>query len=305
MSLEWKERSDFITKSREHAPALIRGANADLQKQRDQNQVVNKIAAQTAREFPARKEDMDKLLQPLTALVNESETAREDDVLSELNHGSLADARVVAAGASGVASETATRPIYDYTETLPDSGKPVLEEAARVSVYTVDADKMVQRLSGSWDVIVVDFPDPNSVELAKLYSREFYLKLRRILSNGGVMAVQSTSPYHSKESFLCVRRTLDSAGYETVPYHDNVPSFGDWGWILAWHSPKAVRDVRNEIARLDHFGIPEDRLQYLTPEAFRSALTFGKGMLDSHSTEVNRLMHPVLLRFYLSESWQP
>ena len=231
--------------------------------------------------------------------------AREDDLLSELNHGSLADARVVAAGASGVASETSTRPIYDYTETLPDSGKPVLEEAARVSVYTVDADKMVQRLSGSWDVIVVDFPDPNSVELAKLYSREFYLKLRRILSNGGIMAVQSTSPYHSKESFLCVRRTLDSAGYETVPYHDNVPSFGDWGWILAWHSPKAVRDVRNEIARLDHFGIPEDRLQYLTPEAFRSALTFGKGMLDSHSTEVNRLMHPVLLRFYLSESWQP
>ena len=231
--------------------------------------------------------------------------AREDDVLSELNQGSLADARVVAAGASGIASETSTRPIYDYTDTLPDSGKPILEETARVSVYTVDADKMVQRLSGSWDVIVVDFPDPNSVELAKLYSREFYLKLRRILSNGGIMAVQSTSPYHSKESFLCVRRTLDSAGYETVPYHDNVPSFGDWGWILAWHSPKAVRDVRNEIARLDHFGIPQDRLRYLTPEAFRSALTFGKGMLDSHSTEVNRLMHPVLLRFYLSESWQP
>ena len=231
--------------------------------------------------------------------------AREDDVLSELNQGSLADARVVAAGASGVASETSTRPIYDYTDIVPDSGKPILEEAARVSVYTVDADKMVQRLSGSWDVIVVDFPDPNSVELAKLYSREFYLKLRRILSNGGIMAVQSTSPYHSKESFLCVRRTLDSAGYETVPYHDNVPSFGDWGWILAWHSPKAVRDVRNEITQLDHFGIPQDRLRYLTPEAFRSALTFGKGMLDSHSTEVNRLMHPVLLRFYLSESRQP
>ena len=77
MSLEWKERSDFITKSRESAPALIRGANADLQKQRDQNQAVSKIAAQTAREFPARKEDIDKLLQPLTALVNQSETAHE------------------------------------------------------------------------------------------------------------------------------------------------------------------------------------------------------------------------------------
>jgi len=231
--------------------------------------------------------------------------ARDDDVLNQLNQGALADARVVATGASGVTSEMSTRPIYDYTETLPESGTPVIKEAARVSVYTVDADKMVQRLSGLWDVILVDFPDPNSVELAKLYSREFYLKLRRILSDGGIMAVQSTSPYHARESFLCVRRTLDSAGYETIPYHDNVPSFGDWGWILAWHSPKAARDVRNEIAQLDDFGIPQDRLRYLTPEAFRSALTFGKGLLDSHSTEVNRLMHPVLLRFYLSESWQP
>ena len=158
---------------------------------------------------------------------------------------------MVAAGASGVASETSTRPIYDYADTLPDSGKPILEEAARVSVYTVDADKMVQRLSGSWDVIVVDFPDPNSVELAKLYSREFYLKLRRILSNGGIMAVQSTSPYHSKEAFLCVRRTLASAGYETVPYHDNVPSFGDWGLdsCMAFSEGGQRRSERDRAAR--------------------------------------------------------
>ena len=77
--------------------------------------------------------------------------ALHDDVLNELNQGALADARVVAAGASGVASEMSTRPIYDYAETLPESGTPVIKEVARVLVYTVDADKMVQRLSGSWD----------------------------------------------------------------------------------------------------------------------------------------------------------
>ncbi len=77
MSLGWKERSDFITQSREQAPALIRGANADLQKQKGQNQAIGKIAAQTAREFPARKDDIGKLLQPLAALVKQSEAANE------------------------------------------------------------------------------------------------------------------------------------------------------------------------------------------------------------------------------------
>jgi spermidine synthase len=74
--------------------------------------------------------------------------------------------------------------------------------------------------------VLIDFPDPSSVELAKLYSREFYRKLRRVLAPGAVLALQSTSPYHAREAFLCILRTLESAGFSALPYHDNVPSFG-------------------------------------------------------------------------------
>ncbi len=64
---------------------------------------------------------------------------------------------------------------------------------ADVSVVNIDADKFLREVQDVYDVVIVDFPDPRSIELCKLYSKEFYLKLRRVLSAHGVAAIQSTS----------------------------------------------------------------------------------------------------------------
>ena len=230
--------------------------------------------------------------------------ARSHPVLSELNARAFQDARVKTLPLEAVTPTGIEAPVYEYSGFVKDGPANGVEEAARVSVYTVDADKMVNLLPGGQDVVVIDLPDPNSIELTKLYSLEFYLKLRRLLSDGAMLAVQATSPYHAKESFLCIQRTLEAAGYATLPYHDDVPSFGDWGWILAWEKGAESRDVLEAVARLKGFRLPADELRYLTPERFRASLVFGKRGLDSTSREVNRLMRPVLLHFYLSESWQ-
>ncbi|MBL4720143.1 MAG: polyamine aminopropyltransferase, partial [Alphaproteobacteria bacterium] len=85
-----------------------------------------------------------------------------------------------------------------------------------------------------FDTIIVDLPDPNHPDLNKLYSTVFYAKLRSILAGDGVMAVQSTSPYHAKRTFLSIGRTIEAAGFGKVDqYHANVPSFGEWGWTIA------------------------------------------------------------------------
>ena len=118
------------------------------------------------------------------------------------------------------------------------------------------------------------------------------------------MAIQATSPYHAKESFLCIQRTLEAAGFATLPYHANVPSFGDWGWILAWEPERRNGDLRTEALVLEEFGVEANELRYLTPELFRSAQVFGKGAFESESEQANRLMEPALLRFYLEESWR-
>ena len=232
------------------------------------------------------------------------EFAANHDVMTELNGGAFADARVSAEAFLETPSDLQRRPVYEYATGVGIDPEDTLDQAALVYVYTVDADKVLERLHGYFDVILIDLPDPNSVELVKLYSREFYLKVNRLLAHGGILAVQSTSPYHAKESFLCILRTIQSAGYDAIPYHDNVPSFGDWGWIMAWNSGESMEDVLLKIAKVKRFNIGEDSLQYLTPQRLHASLSFGKNELVTGNTEVNSLMSPTLLRFYLTESWQ-
>ncbi|MDA3789550.1 MAG: hypothetical protein PF503_13790, partial [Desulfobacula sp.] len=76
---------------------------------------------------------------------------------------------------------------------------------------------------GYWDVIIIDMPDPSTPELTKLYAKEFYKKVKQHLSQHGLLVVQATSPYLAKESFLCIGRTLESAAFDILPFHENVP----------------------------------------------------------------------------------
>jgi spermidine synthase len=47
------------------------------------------------------------------------------------------------------------------------------------------------------------------------------------------MVVQSTSPMFARDSFWCIAETIKQAGLHTYPYHVYVPSFGEWGFVLA------------------------------------------------------------------------
>jgi len=175
------------------------------------------------------------------------------------------------------------------------------QQVATVNVINVDADKFLAGTAEYYNTIIVDFPDPRSIELAKLYSKEFYLKVKNRLSETGMIVVQSASPYHAKEAFLCIMRTMQAAGLKTIPYHDNVPSFGDWGWILAWKNEGSTEDILGKINRINSFQVNTD---YLTPDLFRSGLQFGKKRLESkYEGKINTLMDPLLLRLYLDEGW--
>lgn len=86
----------------------------------------------------------------------------------------------------------------------------------------------------TFDAIIVDLPDPSHPDLNKLYSVNFYARLKQLLSGDGLIGIQSTSPYHAKDSFISVQKTLEAANFSSVQqYHDNVPSFGEWGWTIA------------------------------------------------------------------------
>jgi spermidine synthase len=91
-----------------------------------------------------------------------------------------------------------------------------------------------------WDVIVIDFPDPSNFAIGKLYSTSFYQVVDQHLSAGGYAVVQTTSPLIARRSFWTVAATLEAVGLTVTPYHAHVPSFGEWGFIVASRRPAAM-----------------------------------------------------------------
>ena len=100
-------------------------------------------------------------------------------------------------------------------------------------VVTADAFTWLRDAREPFDAVIIDMPDPDSTATAKLYSVEFYSLARQLLAPGGRLVVQSGSPYFAPRTFDCIDATIRAAGFTTTPYHVNVPSFGDWGFILA------------------------------------------------------------------------
>lgn len=169
-------------------------------------------------------------------------------------------------------------------------------KVASIRIVNIDAAKFVEEIPGRFDVIIIDFPDPNALELAKLYSTEFYQNVKKRLAADGVLVQQSTSPIHSKEAFLCIGRTMKGAGLAVVPYHDNVPSFGEWGWwiggIKGIHSEFEIRN------RLLSIPILTKSTRYLTLDLLKGALEFGKGQLTTKETEVTTLTSSKVYEYY-------
>ncbi len=115
---------------------------------------------------------------------------------------------------------------------------------SRVQIHNADAQKFLEGSSARWDVVILDLPDPNNESLGRLYSRSFYRLVAKHLTPTGVMVTQATSPFFSTDAFWCIADTLaavtlSSAGgtLSTRPYHAQVPSFGDWGFVLASIAP--------------------------------------------------------------------
>lgn len=160
----------------------------------------------------------------------------------------------------------------------------------RVRLVHQDAFKFLEAESGLFDVIVGDLPDPNTDVLSKLYSAEFYRLVRRHLAASGVFVTQASSPFFSRDAFWCIAKTVEAAGLRTAPYHAYVPSFGDWGFVLAGHVP-----VRREGLALK---VPTRFLTSRTlPELF--ALPADEAEI---AVDVSTMDRPVIMQYYLRDT---
>src|SRR5215813_6332873 len=128
----------------------------------------------------------------------------------------------------------------------------------KVHMINADAFPWVDSHTDSFDFIVIDFPDPTNYSLGKLYTTAFYKAAARHLSGQGLMVVQSTSPMFARDSFWCIAQTIQQAGLRIYPYHVYVPSFGEWGFVLAGQREyRFPASVPSGLRFLDVAGLPQ------------------------------------------------
>lgn len=256
------------------------------------------LAAREVLKYPAVKELVLCDLDP-----GMTDLARNHPNFIKLNQGSLRDARLTLLKNHRLIAQEQKETIFVPNQNRRFGSRP--EEVARVTMINLDAASLLEKLAGKFDIIIVDFPDPNNEELAKLYSRTFYRRLADRLASDGIFVQQATSPVHAKEAFLCIGRSMTSADLSVIPYHDNVPSFGEWGWWIGghqerWAPNKLPKSLKETLKKTTEITVPT---RYLTPELIHASLYFGKNQLNTTETAINTLVNHKIFTYYL-QGWQ-
>ena len=164
----------------------------------------------------------------------------------------------------------------------------------RVKILNQDAYQYVEQLAfdRSYDVAIIDLPDPNYASLSKLYSMTFYVLLEKKLTDGGILVSQSTSPFFSRYAFWCINNTMQKANLHTYAYHVDVPSMGDWGFNLSAKYPLVIGDISLTVPT-----------EFLTPAITLSMFQFGKD-ISPVNTKPNTLTRPILQYYYHDQKWR-
>jgi spermidine synthase len=159
----------------------------------------------------------------------------------------------------------------------------------KVTVINDDAFIWLKNHSNIFDCIIIDFPDPSNFSIGKLYSTAFYKELYKHLSTNAFAVIQSTSPLAAPNSFWCVSKTLNEVGLQTTAYHNYVPSFGEWGYVLA--------SKKNFVAPTN-FAVS---LKYVSPSTMQQMLVFPNDMLANKTIVANKLNNQSLVNYFEDE----
>ncbi|MGB0845503.1 MAG: polyamine aminopropyltransferase [Thiolinea sp.] len=164
----------------------------------------------------------------------------------------------------------------------------------KVTIYNQDAWKFLEQNEHLFDVILLDLPDPNNPSLSRLYSRSFYKLLKQNVSQQGVIATQATSPLYARKAFWSIRKTLaqteNNETWHTLPYHTYIPSFGEWGFVLASRKKPTTNNIQLS-----------DNHKYLSEAILPQLFHFPPDM-SAVEVKINQITSHPLLEYY-EEGW--
>jgi spermidine synthase len=172
----------------------------------------------------------------ILASAPDESTAEEAVHYALLEHPAPKNVLLIGGGVNGSIAQALkhpTRERLDYVEldpTLIDVARqffPVQFAAlsdSRVHIHFADGRRYLKTASDKFDVIILDLPDPQTAQLNRFYTVEFFRSARDQLASGGLLALQlrSSEDYISPDlaEFLrCIQHTLQ----QVFPYVVAIP----------------------------------------------------------------------------------
>jgi len=221
---------------------------------------------------------------------------------------------LIGGGITGLLYEILKHPVerVDYIELdheCTDIILPVLSEEdmsavndVRVRVVHMDGRRYVKETLSTYDLIIVDTPDPSTAQLNRFYTVDFFREIKKILSEHGMLIVgmSSTANYISRETadynsslycgltkvFPIVMAVPGERNYFFAGKHENLFSL-DHNVIGERYKDRGIRSA--------HFapGIFEWLLQE------ERITLFSRSLLDNDGGMINTDFHPVTFFYNL------
>jgi spermidine synthase len=147
----------------------------------------------------------------------------------------------------------------------------------------------LQNATLTFDLALVDLPDPEGYAEGKHYTRHFFQLLGRRLSRHGALCIQTMSPFSTPRSAGSVVATLRAAGFEVLPYTLPLPTLGEWGFALA---------------SLDRLPQPQKLAsgRFLTPEVFAGMTDPGRDARPAAGAPPSYLYGQAVVTLYEEET---
>ena len=173
----------------------------------------------------------------------------------------------------------------------------------KVTVINKDGFTFLEETQKFYDLIIIDLPDPRNVELARLYSKEFYELCNIKLTPKGGIITQAGSPYYTPYAYECIEKTIASANFKTLPLHNQILTMGEWGWISGIKHKISDQEISKNLQK---FNTKKIHTKWLNKEAMYLITSFGKDFYkkkENDSILINKISNPVLYHYYNKGNW--
>lgn len=172
----------------------------------------------------------------------------------------------------------------------------------RVRTMNEDAYTFLNNDNILYSAIIIDLPDPKTISIARLYTKQFYQLAVHHLIHGGILVTQATSPFFSQKAFISVLKTMRSVGIPAIAYHNHIPTMGEWGWVLGMNVPGLDSVIlKKKLSNMDYSNI---KTRFINREAMLSMLNFGKGVFDNmKKISINDEMNLIIYNYYKKGAW--